>query len=277
VGLFVSPRREDGYHDIRSLFLPVTIFDTIEFTESDRPSLQCTNRQNGNILIPEDDSNLIIKAHSALSELHPELPGYRIILHKEIPVQAGLGGGSSDCAKALLFFNSQLTDPLPPHELQNIAGKLGSDVPFFLNAHPAYAEGRGEKLSPIADLPALPLLIYKPDCSICTAAAYRQLDQRTNIPWSEFPLKEVMQNLRNCGGRNLSELVFNDFFPVAAKEHPLLNEMKNLMCQNGALYADLSGSGSAMFGVYPDRKTRDSAALKLCQLPGKIICAETIS
>lgn len=278
VGLFVSPKKADGYHDIRSLFLPVSIFDTVEFIESNHLSLHCANLSDTKTPpAPEDNSNLICKAHSAISRLHPELPGYRIILHKEIPVQAGLGGGSSDCAGALVFFNSQLPEPLFPQELHHIAGKLGSDVPFFLNARPAYAEGRGEKLSTITDLPTLPILICKPDCSICTATAYSQLDQRSHIHWPEFPLQEIIKDLQKNGGRNLSKLISNDFFPVAAKEYPLLNEVKDLMYQNGAFYADLSGSGSAMFGIYPDQETRDRAAMNLNLPSVKIICTETIS
>lgn len=279
MGLFVSPKRNDGYHNLRSLFLPITLYDELEFQPADEFSFDCTENNTAiaqNSQIGKVAENIVGKAYHSLLALASELPKYRIILHKKIPVQAGLGGGSSDAANTLLFLNQQLPKPLPAEILHKIALRLGSDVPFFLLKSPAYAEGRGEKLQSIPKLPSLPLLICQPTCRISTVVAFQLLDQRKRR-WSEFPLKEVVENIVKTGGLHLEQLVKNDFFPVVSELYPELQSIKHTLQNSGALYTELSGSGSAIFAIYPDIAKRNIAAQQINPQIGKLICAETIS
>ncbi len=244
--LDVGPRRTDGYHDIRSVMQTVALHDTLTVTSVPTPGVQLSvagDEANG---VPADETNLVHKAAvrlqkiaAARSVLAGHQSGLRIDLHKRIPSQAGLGGGSSDAAATLLAVNDLFGLHLSLARLHAIGAALGADVPFFLTGGTALAEGLGEKLSPLPPLdPDWPLVIVKPNVGVSTAAAYAALDAVPNRP----PGNATQRWLQD------RQTLWNDFeavilpaYPEVAAAYTLLSQtaeagksFKPLLCGSGA-------------------------------------------
>ncbi|MBQ6047555.1 MAG: 4-(cytidine 5'-diphospho)-2-C-methyl-D-erythritol kinase [Bacteroidales bacterium] len=244
LGLNLVGRRPDGYHLLETVFVPVSgLFDSVEVTHSSRFSFS----QQG-IPVPGPDSdNLCCRAYNLLRQRFPDMPAVSLSLTKRVPFGAGLGGGSSDAATVLLALNESLSLGLSPLELHDIALQLGADCPFFLLKSPAFAEGVGEILHPISlpQLHSLWLVIVKPPFAISTKQAY----QGVKVKQPEIPLLQALE-------KPLSEwphLIFNDFEESLFETYPDLCGLKDALYSAGALYASLSGSGSALFGLFPSQ------------------------
>ncbi|MDR2519550.1 MAG: 4-(cytidine 5'-diphospho)-2-C-methyl-D-erythritol kinase [Eubacteriaceae bacterium] len=244
IGLAVKGRRADGFHDIESLFATVSLSDELEIEpaesyslESDDCSLDCS------------EANLVTKAALALSARTGKRVGARAFLKKSIPEKAGLGGGSSDCAAALLGFNKILGLNLGREELKSLAAGLGSDVPFFLEGGFAMCRGRGEEVSRLDSrlLDAFECVLVMPGFPISTKEAYASLGAgaRKEPDFASF-LSALAS--RECEG--LQGMLFNDFEPFAYSRCPELADIKTALLGSGALYASLSGTGSAVYGLY---------------------------
>lgn len=236
VNLFLSvgPRDERGYHPIRSVFQAVSLFDTLTLERAERNEFRCDWPG-----MPED--NTVAKAMRLLSEL-VRLPPLRVTLKKRIPVQSGLGGGSSDAAGflrgALRFASCRPSEP----ELRDVALAVGADVPFFLVGGRARAEGYGEILTPLDDGPEQWMLIVRPDVGCPTAEAYRKLDA-LDYPWK---------------GWEEADALYNDFERVMPEE---CRRMKQRLLELGASGALLAGSGSAVLGLFETRNDAIRATL----------------
>lgn len=275
LGLHVLRKREDGYHDIETIFLAVPWYDVLRASPAASFVFTCSDSE-----LPVDNSNLCVKAARLLmdhvAQRQPEkaeLPGVALHLEKNIPYGAGLGGGSSDAANTLLLLNEYWGLDLDRQQLHSIAAALGSDVPFFLEDTPAYAEGRGEVLVPLTSFSEghasessaysfpFEMVLAVPPVHVATAAAYRGVTPNDkNRP----DLKALVRSNNLDIWRK--ELV-NDFESSVFGSYPLVGEVKAKMEAAGAEYTAMSGSGSAVFGVFVSQTVADNAVQKL-DIPG---------
>jgi 4-diphosphocytidyl-2-C-methyl-D-erythritol kinase len=242
IGLQVTAKRTDGYHELSSVFYPVPLHDIIEIVENYTSLEKCKFTSSGIQTNANDGDNLCVKAYSLLDKDF-NLPPALIHLHKQIPVGAGLGGGSSDASQVLKMLNEKFTLNLTADALLNYAAMLGSDCPFFIKSSPQIATGRGEILNDInLNLSGFYLLLVKPHIFISTKEAYSLI---TPSP-SAFDLNR----LSVTDITNWKNYVTNDFEAPLFKKYHLLKDIKNHLYQSGAVYAAMSGSGSAMFGIF---------------------------
>lgn len=246
LGLNVVECRPDGYHNLQTVFYPVPIKDALEVfpMEEDFPSEVDCDIKVTNIHVEGDEQrNLVVRAYHLLKQDFPALPRLHAHLYKGIPTQAGMGGGSSDASAMLLLLNEQFQLGLTEQQLIDYAAQLGADCPIFIMNRPAYAEGIGERLTPInLDLKGWYMAVVRPDIPVATKEAYARI-----IP--QMPQKccreIVLQPLETWK----KELV-NDFEASVFPVHTELADIKEKLYQLGAVYAAMSGSGSALFGLF---------------------------
>lgn len=247
IGLQITEKRSDGFHNLETLFFPAPVSDILEIVESGALSMNLYGME----LDCDPNKNLCVKAYELLKRDFA-IPPVEIHLYKKIPFGAGLGGGSSDAASALIMINRLFGLGLSVEGLANYAALLGSDCPYFVlsgNLDPMipqgyYASGRGEILSKV-DIPALKdcvIEVEKPDVSVSTALAYSKIIPA--IP--QTPLRELI----GLPVERWRENIFNDFEPSIFKMFPVIEEYKRKMYERGAIYASMSGSGSAVFGIF---------------------------
>ena len=252
--LRILAREETGYHQIETLFAAVGLYDEVHL---ERTAGDLSVEVVGPALGPEED-NLAYRAARALIEHVDSKAGVRIRLTKHIPAGAGLGGGSSDAGATLRALNVLLGGPLPNAGLLELAGDLGSDVPFFaLGAGAALAWGRGERLLRVPALEDTHVVLALPPVSVSTAVAYRELPPV--VPRSSSVLDF------NAFGRSpgLAEHAVNDFEPFVFGRYPELKEIRDAIAEQGASVARLTGSGAAVYGLFPDRPAAESARASL--------------
>ncbi|EEK17522.1 4-(cytidine 5'-diphospho)-2-C-methyl-D-erythritol kinase [Porphyromonas uenonis] len=247
LGLRILHRRPDGYHDIESCMLPIGWADQLAVeiaTGAAEDSYEIAGLA-GELPI---ERNLIYKAVQLLRAHHRDIPPLRLKLEKRIPSEAGLGGGSADAAYTLLAVNELCHLGLATAQLETLAGELGSDCPFFIQSRPVLVTGRGEKLTPLTMPSALHgkwLLVVKPPIGMSTAEAYRQVIRH---PEAEGKLATLLE--RPIG--EWRELIVNDFEPVVFAHYPELAALRDKLYHHGALYAAMSGSGTALYALFTD-------------------------
>ena len=238
IGLNVLLKRPDGFHDLESCFYPVQWCDALEIL----PGEELTFGLSG-IPVPGDpETNLCLKAYHLLAQDHP-LPPVRMHLHKAIPIGAGLGGGSADCAFALKTLNSLFSLHLTDDQLEAYARPLGSDCAFFVRNQPVFAREKGDVFEPVpVDLSGYSCLVVYPGIHITTGEAYRTV--RPNEPVVD--LKESLQQ----DIRTWRHTVKNDFEAALFPLYPVLQDLKEQFYASEALYASMTGSGSAVYGIF---------------------------
>ncbi|EGB16382.1 4-diphosphocytidyl-2C-methyl-D-erythritol kinase [Pseudodesulfovibrio mercurii] len=254
--------RDDGYHELRTLFYPVSApCDVIEVLPGpdDDFYIRCPGRPE-----LETTSNILYKAWKAFGAATGFQPGIFVTLTKRIPMGGGLGGGSSDAAALLRWLNREAGDrALPLEAMIELAAGLGADVPFFLLDGPAWAGGIGEALTPAeVDLSGATLILACPAIHVDTAWAFRAWDEKCDAP-------NIHESLTSAGGgtKNPSPVspreMTNDFEPVVFEEYPSLRDIKQTLLAHGAEHAAMSGSGASLFGIYRDRGSATSAVRAL--------------
>jgi len=244
--LHVSGKRDDGYHDILSLMQCITLSDSLVFEHSD--ALEVITGAP----VPLSD-NLVHKAMMLLKERSGARGGVRITLKKEIPMAAGLGGGSSDAAAALIGLNRLWNLGLTQHKLAEMGEVLGSDVPFFFHGPAAAARGRGEIVSPVRLERSHALLLVKPPVEVSTAWAYAQLDQESSVrvlTKKDNNIKLLCQALERGDFLLLSSIRRNDLEPLVIRRFPVIAGIKEKLLDSGAFFSSMSGSGPTVFGVF---------------------------
>lgn len=250
LGLNVISKRQDGYHDIETVFYPVPLCDTLEIEIDDNPATipqKCHLFVDGNDIECSEDDNLVVKAYRLLAKDY-RLPSIKARLHKAIPSQAGLGGGSSDAAYMLLLINKVCGLSLDEAALIRHAASLGADCPFFINPRMSFATGIGDIISPLKleeTLKGCYLVIVKPDVSMSTKEAYSMIKPRRPDICCEDVLTMPMAEWKMY--------LTNDFEPPVFSKHPLLGEIKQQLYDAGAIYAQMSGSGTSLFGLYKEK------------------------
>lgn len=242
IGLRITGKRPDGFHNIETLFYPVSFCDALEFVISDEQSGKDTLTTSGINTGCNPEENIVYKAISRLRQDH-FFPILRIHLHKIIPAGAGLGGGSSDAATILKAVVKVFRLPVDKEELNNLALETGSDCPFFIDPVPSFASGRGEILVPVKPtLTGYFIVLANPGVGISTREAYQNCIphvQSKSLPeLSELPVERW------------KELIFNDFESYAFKKYPLIKEIKDEMYNAGAIFSLMSGSGSSVYGIF---------------------------
>jgi len=240
LGLNVVRKRADSYHDLETIFLPIMLSDKITFSKSDKLNLKTDSDILNKLL-----DNLILKAIRLLEKRSIIKIHLDIFVEKVIPIGGGLGGGSSNAATTLKTVNKMFDLGLSYQELSKLALELGSDVPYFLNPIPSYAESRGELLYPLNIEIPYPILIVNPRIKIDTAWAFNKIK----------PVSPV-KNLRNIFQESLDDFdklksyVKNDFEEIVFNEFPLLKQIKEELYNQGAEFALMSGTGSTVYGIF---------------------------
>lgn len=242
IGLYVTNKREDGYHDLETIFYPVALKDVLEIVPAkDRSSISVSGKT---IEGADDDDNIVWKAFDLMRRSFPDkVPAYDIYLHKNIPMGAGLGGGSADGTFALRMINDLCNLNLSNEQLAELALSLGSDCPFFVYNTPQFATGRGEKLQPVnINLADYSLQLICPQIHVATGKAFSMLKPQ-QAPFDLRKLAEIpVTEWKNAIG--------NDFEDPVFQQHPALANIKQQLYDQGALYASMSGSGSSIFGIF---------------------------
>jgi 4-diphosphocytidyl-2-C-methyl-D-erythritol kinase len=268
--------RDDGFHEIRSLIQKVTLYDRLTFTPSETLSVETDTH------IPTEE-NLIYKAAVLLRRRCGVDAGAMIALEKNIPMGAGLGGGSSDAAAALTGLNELWSLNLSINDLAVLAEQLGSDVPFFLYGPISFISGRGEKVTPRNALKTMNILLVKPSFDISSAWAYKKLSYLRSAEMSDdgingSPLyyensseltkkaekvnniEHFIRNIERAEPGGITDDVLNDLESVIIKSFPVIAEIKEILCKQGAVFSLMSGSGSTVFGVFDSYEKAEEAS-----------------
>jgi 4-diphosphocytidyl-2-C-methyl-D-erythritol kinase len=258
LGLRIIRKRDDGYHDIETVFHRVNLFDELILSPSSKISLTCNSCD-----LPFGEENLCVRAARLLQEKSNLDDGVHIHLHKNIPVGAGLAGGSSDAAAMLAGLNDLWNLNLAPLQLSHFALMLGSDVPYFMGNGSAYAMGRGELLEYFSlDLPYWIVIVY-PNLHVSTAWAYQQLHiEHSSAQREVIRMKDVLTELLRSP-RQLATFLPNDFEPIVFRAHPEVAHVRKLLYELGAEFAQMSGSGSSVYGLFTHEKDAEHAQEKL--------------
>ncbi len=252
--LIVGARRVDGYHDVSTVMQTVGLYDTLTLTGGSGLTMTCTDPD-----LPTDGSNLVLRAAALFCrELRLPAPDLHLHLQKRIPSQAGLGGGSSDAAAVLRAMRTLYAPEVSDAELERMAAALGSDVPFFLRGGTALVTGRGERLAPLPCLREGWFVIVKPPEGFSTPAMYRRLDELPPQP----PQPDGMTAALGAGEIHAVAAALCNSFERAVPPDSAVQDIEDALRAHGALAAMLSGSGSAVFGLF-DREDAARAAAEV--------------
>ena len=239
LGLNIVNKRDDGYHDIETFFFPIHLKDSLELIEREKFEFSTS----GFSIEGEAEKNICIKAYDLLKKDFPQLPSVQMHLHKAIPMGAGLGGGSADGAFTLKLLNKKFDLSLSEKQLINYSLQLGSDCPFFILNKPCFATGRGEILEQTElDLSEYKFLVVNPPIHISTASAFSTIKPLK-------PVKSIKQIIQQSMSTWKAELINNFEKPVFEK-YPEIKNIKEKLYEAGAIYASMSGSGSAVYGIF---------------------------
>jgi len=256
--LDVIRRRPDGYHDLRMVMQRVNLSDEISITLADTQDITVTCGKNG---VPDGPGNIAWKAARTLLDMAGTGQGAEITIAKNIPVAAGLGGGSSDAASVLMGMNELLGLDLSDQRLMEIGVKLGADVPFFIFKKTALAEGIGEQLSAMPDMPPAWVLLVNPGVHVSTGWVYRNLQLTNRVELAKLPYFYGTIE-------DICSILSNDLESVTIPAFPVIAEIKATMMRSGALGAMMSGSGPTVFGLFSDRATAEQAREELVRSTG---------
>lgn len=275
--LEITDRRPDGYHELISLMCGIELADTLRLQfEAARTGVACPHPE-----VPEDGRNLALKAARLFFRETGISAHVRIFIEKNIPPGAGLGGGSSNAATVLRALNRHYAAPLSTDALKALGGQLGADVPFFIDAQPAIATGIGERLTPWPHLTPTPILVIYPQIPLSTARVYQHfnfgLTKNKKIPkkntfrhpWEIFSKtnkKRTNEKRTNEKPNEPVHWLYNDLEAPAIEILPVIAEIKQTLMANNAAGALMSGSGSAVFGLYPDEATAERAFFEITRL-----------
>jgi 4-diphosphocytidyl-2-C-methyl-D-erythritol kinase len=273
LGLFILGKRPDGYHDLETLFQMVSLYDTVELESLENGiELVCDDPK-----VPTDESNLMIRAARLLQEAVPEKTrlGCRMVLKKKIPMGAGLGGGSGNAAGVLVGLNRLWDLQLKPAELSKIAAQLGSDIPFFLCAPSAFGQGRGERLTPLQPSKKFHVILAFPRVSMATAEVYQALN--FDLTKNSKNINILREFFSQSNIASLGAHLHNDLEPIVIERLPVVASIKQKLNSLNADGTLLSGSGSAVFGIFENSKKAQEAYARCCEEDWDTFLTETVS
>lgn len=251
LGLYVLGKRPDGYHDIWTIFQELEFHDVLYFTKRDAPLTLTTNHPT----LPVGDENLVCRAARAFAQKTGCPTQLAIHLEKQIPLGAGLGGGSSNAAAALCGLNQLFQVGASREELAALGATLGSDVPFFLHGGTAIGTGRGEQIEPLPDLPPCWILLINPRIHVSSAWAYKNI----NLKLTNFPTKNNVFLQQHNAVTDALRTLENMLEESVISHYPIIASIKNRLLEEGAEWASMSGSGSTVFGVFKEKELAEQA------------------
>lgn len=258
LGLDVLRRREDGYHELRMIMQTINMYDQLDMEISEERGIHITSNLP---FIPTNENNLVYKAAKLLMDEFQVEQGLKVDLQKFIPVAAGMAGGSSDAAAAMIGVNRLFGLGLSVKELMKRGVKVGADVPYCLLRGTALAEGIGEKLRPLPPCPDCYVLIGKPGINVSTKFVYENL--RANELKEHPPIDRMLEALQWHNLYKIADYMGNVLETVTIPKYPVIEEIKNHMKEHGALNAMMSGSGPTVFGLFDDKETAERACEEL--------------
>lgn len=248
LGLNITEKRADGYHNLETVFFPIPICDALEIKTMDErfPSnVACDLKVTGNNVCCNENDNLIVKAYNIIAADF-DIPRVHAHLYKNIPSEAGLGGGSSDAAYMIRLLDQRFRINIGNAEMEKYAARLGADCPFFITAEPSYAEGIGEILSPVNitdnNLEGYSLVVVKPQIAVSTKEAFSNITPRKPLMCCREIVAQPIETWKDALCNDFEESVFGIY--------PQLDDIKNRIYTLGAAYAQMSGSGSSLFGIF---------------------------
>lgn len=257
LGLDVVKRLPNGYHQVRMVMQTVGICDELTLEKTDSGILVTTDCGE----LPTDENNLIYKAARLMGETYHIKEGIKIHLRKNIPIAAGMAGGSTDAAAAMKGMNRLFGLDIPTEEMMRMSVAIGADVPYCILGGTALAEGIGEELTPLPPAPSCFLLVAKPDISVSTKYVYQHLDA---AGISSHPdIDGMVEAIRDGSLQGILERMENVLETVTVPAYPVIRTLKERMLQLGAAGSLMSGSGPTVFGIFPDKTTAEQAFSKL--------------
>ena len=262
LGLRVVGQRDDGYHLLDTIMVPVSLYDEIHIITKSASEVRSSSSKLivtcDNPAVPSDEGNIVFRAANLIIKENSIREFVTIHIKKRIPIGAGLGGGSSDAAATLLAMNSLFQLNYSRRRLKKRAYGLGADVPFFIDCRPARARGIGERLTPIESLPWNWAVIVYPGFPVATSWVYRKFAVKLTKPMANI---SIISLLRKSSGQ--SRLLVNDLESVTVARYPRIKSLKRELIAEGAAGALMSGSGSAVFGLFESRGTAARALSRL--------------
>lgn len=268
LALDILYKRDDGYHEIKSIMQRISLKDVLKFKEIDKGIIIESNHKE----VPLDSTNLVYRAWEKLTQITGVTKGIKVIIEKNIPVAAGLAGGSSNGAATLIALNKLWNLNLTEIELMKIGKELGADIPFCIMGGTALAEGIGERLTKLKPLSNKHILICNPGIGISTEYAYskcRYLDHRIDIDGMISYIEK--DDINGVAGK-----MANTMEKPMIEEYPIIGDIKDTMLKNGALGSLMSGSGSTVFGLYDDEEKMKFTHKKLSSISDKVFICETL-
>lgn len=261
LGLDILGKRDDGYHDVRMIMQTIQMYDVLEIQKSETPGISLTANFP---YVPCDEKNLAYKAAKLLMDEFDIKEGVRIVLDKHIPVAAGLAGGSANAAAVLVGMNRLFSLGLSQQQLMERGVSLGADVPYCVMRGTVLAEGIGEVLTPLPPLPKCYVLITKPGISVSTKTVYEKLDSQEIV---EHPdIDGILEGLDKQDIYKVASSMGNVLETVTIGDYPIIEEIKDVMKEEGALNAMMSGSGPTVFGIFDDKSKARQAQERMRQL-----------
>lgn len=258
LGLDVLGKRENGYHDVRMVMQSVYVYDRISVEKKREAGIELSTNLG---YLPVNENNLAYKAAKLLMDEFSIREGVRIHLEKHIPVAAGMAGGSSDGAAILHGLNRMFELGLSKEDLMKRGVELGADVPYCIMRGTALAEGIGEILTPLPKIPKCFALIAKPPIIVSTKTVYEKLDALEIVDHPD--IDGIIQGLEEGNLEKICACMGNVLEKVTIEDYPVIEEIKKLMKENGAINAMMSGSGPTVFGIYKERKEAKAAGDKI--------------
>ena len=264
LSLDVLGRRENGYHDVSMVMQTVDIYDVISLNklESDSEIILTANID----ILPLDETNIVYKAVKLIKEEYGIDTGVSVHIEKHLPIAAGMGGGSSDCAAALRGMNRLFELGLSDEKLEELGVRLGADVPFLIKGGIALAEGIGEKLTTLPAFPACVLVIAKPDLGVSTKEVYEAFDSLKEVNHPD--IGKLVKSLGNTNLKEIVKLLGNVLEEVTANKYKIIETIKTLLLENGAVFSMMTGSGPTVFGIFENSEQAEKACMNLRKQEG---------
>lgn len=261
LGLDVLGRRENGYHDVRMVMQTVYLYDQVILEKKETPGIEL---ETNLFFLPVDENNLAWRAAKMLMDEFRIRDGVKITLNKRIPVAAGMAGGSSNAAAVLYGINRMFRLGLSMEELQERGVRLGADVPYCIMRGTVLAEGIGEELTELPACPKSYVVLAKPSISVSTKTVYEKLDSLSS--YAHPDIDGILEGLHRQDIRKVASSMGNVLEYVTIEDYPIIESIKSVMKENGALNAMMSGSGPTVFGLFEERSTAGVAAEKIKEM-----------
>lgn len=258
LSLDVTGRRENGYHDVRMIMQSIGLYDELTISRMTGSSITVETDSDD---IPDNEDNLVYKAAKLMIDECDIGEGVKIVLKKNIPVAAGMAGGSTDAAAVLKGMNELFSAGLSQDKLCELGVRIGADVPYCIMGGTALSEGIGEILTPLKPMPDCTVLIAKPDISVSTGYVYTTFDSLTEKQHPD--VDSMISAITNSDIREVAKLLGNSLEGVTQEEYPIIKKIKQIMLGNNALGALMSGSGPTVFGLFEERDRATIAAEKI--------------